>query len=149
MLELVVGVRRRDNVCLPASNTRVFGEFVTLIMLFLTAASVGGGQLCVFTASTTISWSGSSVFTVRCSPGKIIRLDFIDTSEFVCLPSGCVGALLVVAVGPGLDPPTTVGQAPHEAREEDPPTIAGQASCEAREDPPGVLLVEVLCRWCV
>ena len=65
------------------------------------------------------------------------------------LPSGCVGVLLVVLVGPGLDPPTTAGQAPHEAREEDPPTIAGQASCEAREDPPGVLLVEVLCRWCV
>ena len=95
MLELVVGVRRRDKVCLPSSNTGLFVEFVTLIMLFLTAASVGGGQLCVFTASTTISWSGSSVFTVRCSPGKIILLDFIDTSELVCLPSGCVGALLV------------------------------------------------------
>ena len=95
MLEFVVGVSRKDRVFLPSSNTGLFVELVTLMILFLTAANVGGGHLYVFTASTNISWSGSSVFTVRWSPGKIIRLDFIDTSELVCLPSGCVGALLV------------------------------------------------------
>ena len=44
MLEFVVGVNFRDNVCLPSNNTGLLVVFVTLIRLFFIAASVGGGH---------------------------------------------------------------------------------------------------------
>ena len=80
MLEFEVGVRHKERVDLPSSNT---GDFVVLVIvatLFLMAASVGGGHLCVLMASTRMIWSGRSVFIFNFSPGRIIFLALIDTS---------------------------------------------------------------------
>ena len=55
---------------------------------FFIATNVGGGQLCVFMASTTICWSGRSVLIFRWSPGSIILFALIDTSGMIVFPSG-------------------------------------------------------------
>ena len=87
MLELTVGVIRIESVCLPSSRIGLLVVLVTFMVLFLIAASVGGGQLLNFMASTTTFWSGRSVFIFRWSPGKIILLALIDTSRIVAVSS--------------------------------------------------------------
>ena len=58
------------------------------LISFFIATNVGGGQLCVFMASTTICWSGRSVLIFRRSPGSIILFASIDTSGIVVFLSG-------------------------------------------------------------
>ena len=89
-LVMTVGVSLSDKACFPSSNTGLFVVLVTFITLPLIVASVGGGQLLFFIASTIISWSGSSVLTNKWSPGNIIFLAFIEMSGLLLLASGCV-----------------------------------------------------------
>ena len=65
MLKLDVGVSFNYSVFLLSINTGLFVVLVTLIMLFFTAANVGGGQLFDFMTSTTMSWSGRFVLIDR------------------------------------------------------------------------------------
>ena len=55
MLVCVVGVIFKDSVCLPSNRMGVLVLLGTLMVLFLIAARVGGGQLGDFCASITIS----------------------------------------------------------------------------------------------
>ena len=82
-----------DRVCFPSNRIGVLVLFGILMLLFFMAARVGGGQLLDFCASINISWSGSSVRTVRSSPGIIIFLHFIETSGLVVVASGLVAVL--------------------------------------------------------
>ena len=85
MLEFEVGVRRKESVVLPSSNTGDLVVLVTVATLFLMAASVGGGHLCDLMASTRTVWSGRSVLILSCSPGRIIFFALIETSSMVGL----------------------------------------------------------------
>ena len=104
MLEFVVGVRRSDSVFLPSSRTGLLVVLVIFTMLFLIAASCGCGHLLDFMASTTMFWSGRSVFTVRWSPGSIIFLASMDTSgivagvvfRFYCMFCMCMFCLVCI-----------------------------------------------------